>query len=192
MTRRGVYPGSFNPPTVAHLAIAEAACEQHNLDRIDLVVSVVALAKEDVIHPRFDHRMDVLTEVASSRPWLEASVTEHQLLADISDGYDLLVVGADKWNQIQELRWYADAADRAAQLDRLPPVAVVDRPPHRIPPELRLALPEERSAMLAEVSSTGARSGNLDWMADEARHFAERSGAWIDPSRYQSWLATLD
>ena len=192
MTRRGVYPGSFNPPTVAHIAVAEAARHQHRLDSVDLVVSQVALAKEDVVHPRFDHRMEVLAEVASSRPWLTASVTGHQLLADIAQGYDLLVVGADKWDQIQELRWYADAGDRAAQLDRLPQVAVVDRPPHHVPTELRLHLPEHQSGLFAEVSSTGARSGNVEWMLPEAREFDERTGAWTDPARYQSWMAAAD
>ena len=33
----GCYPGSFNPPTVAHLAVAESAVEQAGLDRLDLV-----------------------------------------------------------------------------------------------------------------------------------------------------------
>ena len=37
--KRGVYPGSFNPPTVGHVAIVEAAIRLHDLDRIDLVVS---------------------------------------------------------------------------------------------------------------------------------------------------------
>ena len=44
----GVYPGSFNPPTTAHLAIAEAARTHHRLDRVVLSVSRSALAKEDV------------------------------------------------------------------------------------------------------------------------------------------------
>ena len=30
-----MYPGSFNPPTVAHLAIAEAAVQAHGLARVD-------------------------------------------------------------------------------------------------------------------------------------------------------------
>ena len=54
-TRVGVYPGSFNPPTTAHLAIADAARAQRGLSRIDLVISRVALAKEGVEHPRFEH-----------------------------------------------------------------------------------------------------------------------------------------
>ena len=37
---RAAYPGSFDPLTIAHLGIAEAAREHHDLDRVDLVISV--------------------------------------------------------------------------------------------------------------------------------------------------------
>ena len=36
--RLGVYPGSFNPPTVAHLEIALTAREHHGLHRVDFAV----------------------------------------------------------------------------------------------------------------------------------------------------------
>ncbi|MEC8920902.1 MAG: nicotinic acid mononucleotide adenylyltransferase, partial [Actinomycetota bacterium] len=32
--RHGVYPGSFDPPTLAHLAVADAARRRHGLDRV--------------------------------------------------------------------------------------------------------------------------------------------------------------
>src|SRR6185436_14384082 len=44
-TRRGAYPGTFNPPTVAHLAVALAARSQCGLDRVELVLSEVPLGK---------------------------------------------------------------------------------------------------------------------------------------------------
>jgi len=34
----GCYPGSFNPPTIAHLAVADAARRQAGLDSVDLVL----------------------------------------------------------------------------------------------------------------------------------------------------------
>ena len=40
---RAAYPGSFDPLTIAHLAIAETAWSTHSLDRVDLVISQVAL-----------------------------------------------------------------------------------------------------------------------------------------------------
>ena len=42
MSRRAAYPGSFDPLTIAHLGIAEAARDRHALDRVDLVISEVA------------------------------------------------------------------------------------------------------------------------------------------------------
>ncbi len=43
----GVYPGTFNPLTVAHLAVADAARRQCGLDRVDLVISPHVVATEE-------------------------------------------------------------------------------------------------------------------------------------------------
>ena len=59
-----VYPGSFNPPTVAHLAISKAALQQREIDTIVWSVSRVALGKEKVSTPTFEHR------IAVRRSWL--------------------------------------------------------------------------------------------------------------------------
>jgi nicotinic acid mononucleotide adenylyltransferase len=66
----GVYPGSFNPPTVAHLAIAEAAIRQTNLARVDLAISQVPLGKEPGTGPTFEDRVAVVRAVAAHRTWL--------------------------------------------------------------------------------------------------------------------------
>ena len=47
---RGVYPGSFDPLTIAHLAIAEAAVHEAPLDHLDLALSRSALGKEGGAH----------------------------------------------------------------------------------------------------------------------------------------------
>ncbi|MDY7103913.1 MAG: hypothetical protein S0880_22235 [Actinomycetota bacterium] len=185
MTRTGVYPGSFNPPTVAHLAIAEAACHQRGLARVDLAISVAALDKEHVSLPLLEHRIEVLERTAASRDWLGVLVTEAQLIVDIADGYDLVVMGADKWHQVLDPRYYGDsAAARDEAFARLPDVAVAPRPPLEIPPERALVLPEE----LGEVSSSAVRDGTHHWMAPEAAAFDADTGAWSDPTRYRTWL----
>jgi nicotinic acid mononucleotide adenylyltransferase len=184
--RVGVYPGSFNPPTVAHLAIAEAARERHNLDRIDLCVSTAALAKEHVVHPLFDHRLEVLEAAVADLHWLTIRATELQLLADIADGYEVLIMGADKWVQIQDPVWYGDdpaARDRA--LASLPTVAVAPRDGLHTPPDLTLdVIPD----LIAKVSSTIARAGETRLMLSAAQDFAQRTGAWIEPERYAAWI----
>jgi phosphopantetheine adenylyltransferase len=126
--RVGAFPGTFNPPTVAHLAIAEAAYAQHDLDRVDLIVSRQPIDKEHVAVPTLDDRLTVLEDVARRRPWLAVVVSEHRLLVDLAAGYDVLIVGADKFRQLHDVRYYADEAARDEALRRLPPLAVAPRP----------------------------------------------------------------
>lgn len=181
MAGRAAYPGTFNPLTVAHLAIAEAAWSQLGLGGVDLVVSRRSLAKESVSRPRLEHRMEVLRAAAASRPWLGVRLTEAQLLADLAAGYDVLVLGADKWAQATDISYYGSEAERDAALARLPALAVAPRPPHTVPHGHVLALPDQ----LALVSSSAVREGMWHWMAPEAAAFDRATGAWSDPARYE-------
>jgi hypothetical protein len=169
---------------VAHLEIAEAARRQCRLDRLDLVVSRVALAKEDVERPRLDDRVEVLRAAAATRPWLGVVVTDDQLVADVAAGYDVVVVGADKWAQVCDPTYYGGSAEACAEaIARLPEVALAPRPPFDVPPgviELNVT---------HEASSTAVRDGRHEWMAPEAAEFDTRTGAWSDADRYDRWLA---
>ena len=183
---RGAYPGSFNPPTVAHLAIADAARRRFALDRVDLVLSRRALGKEDVERPLLRHRLEVLTAVTRRVPWLAVELTDAQLLADIAAGYDVLILGADKWHQVLDPVFYGGSTvERDRAVARLPTLAIAPRPPLDIPAEHRLEVPPE----LATMSSTRARAGNVELMLPEAAEFDRRTGAWTEPDRYESWLA---
>lgn len=187
-TRRGVYPGSFNPPTVAHLAISEAAMSVHELDEVIWTVSEVALAKEDVERPRFEDRLRVLDHVADNIEWLRVEVTAAQLLVDISVGYDVLIMGADKWHQIQDPVFYNDdLSQRDAAMAALPTLAVAPRPPLEVPDYLELDVP----TWAAGVSSTAARDGEHAMMLDEAVVFDIHTGAWTDLDRYEQWLRAI-
>lgn len=175
MARVGVYPGSFNPPTVAHLAIAEAARTAHSLDRIVLSVSRTALAKEHVEHPPFEERIAVLRASVVDHDWLDLRVTHHQLLVDVAAGFDLLIVGADKWRQIHDPAWYDDdLAARDAAIAALPSVAIVPRDGIDVPAHLVLDVPDA-----VGVSSTRARAGDVHLMTRAARAHAERTGTWL-------------
>lgn len=170
----GVYPGSFNPPTRAHIEIALAARDTHGLVRVDLAVSAVALGKEAVHVPSIDERVAVIRASIADVDGLGLVVTDAQLIADIAHGYDVVVMGADKWSQVNDPAWYDDdPAQRDAVLDRLPRLALAPRPPHRIPDEHRLPVADD----LLEISSTAAREGRPDWMTDAAR----LSRLWTDP-----------
>ncbi len=186
MTRRGVFPGSFNPPTTAHLAISEAVLDQHRLDVLVWSVSRVALAKEDVQRPRLADRVAVLEAVAAPINWLEIDVTDAQLLSQIGAGFDVIVMGADKWHQIHDPVFYGnDPQRRDASIAALPTVAIAARPPHDCPAELVLDLPD----WVGTVSSTKARTTDPALMVAEAAQFDAKTGAWTDPVRYEAWLS---
>jgi len=174
--RTGVFPGTFNPPTVAHLAIAERTVELHGLERVDLAVSRRPLGKASADRPTFEERIEVLTSIGRRLGWLGVVVSDRQLIADLAEGYDLVIMGADKWQQIHELQFYnGSPADRDAALGRLPEVVVAPRADLDVPGDLRIDLdPAHR-----DVSSTLARQGRLDLMAPEAAEFARATGAWL-------------
>ena len=164
----GVFPGSFDPLTVAHLAIVDAAVARFGLEQIDLVLSRVALAKEDGGHQPIEERRRAIEEVAAAtgRTVVRVRVTDDRLIADIARGYDVCVIGADKWQQLHDLAFYASADERDAALARLPLLAVAPRagtvlPPAGTPGVVVLDVdPAHR-----HVSSTAVRDGRDDWRA---------------------------
>ena len=172
MTSLAAFPGSYNPPTVAHLAIATAVREACGVDRVDLVLSRSPLGKEDVTRPTIDDRAAVLRAVAMTRPWLGVVVTDAQLLVDIAAGYEWLALGADKWAQVLDPAFYggSDAA-RDDAVGRLPRLAVAPRLDHPVPsgPDVVVLDVDHH-----DVSSSAARAGAADLMLPEAR----QSGLW--------------
>ena len=185
MTRRlGVYPGSFNPPTIGHLAIARAAMAQRGLDQVDLVVSRVALGKELAAVPAFEDRISVLEASVADIDGLEVAVTDHQLLVEIAQGYDVVVMGADKWAQVQDPAFYGDsveARDQAVEALLRLDLAIAPRPFFEVPAGAELDIGPE----MITVSSSGARQGRLEWMTAAARAFNDATGAWSDPDLYE-------
>jgi nicotinate-nucleotide adenylyltransferase len=164
----GCYPGSFNPPTIAHVAVAEAAVRQAGLDRVDLVISRAALGKGE-LDRTVDERRSVLVAVAATRPWLGVVVTDARLIADIASGYDAVVMGADKWAQVNDPAWYGGSVGaRDTAVAALPRVLVAPRAGDRPTGVELLDLPDH----LSEVSATAVRdgaAGATGWILPEAR-----------------------
>jgi Cytidylyltransferase-like len=165
--RVGCYPGSFDPPTVAHLAVAEAAVRQAGLDRVDLVLSRAALGKHH-LRDSVDRRRAALEALAASRPWLGVVVTDARLIADIAAGYDAVVMGADKWAQVLDPAWYGGSvAARDAAVARLPRVLVAPRSGVRPGGVELLDVPDH----IADVSASAVRAGLAEaagWSVAEA------------------------
>ena len=160
----GVFPGSFDPPTVAHLAIADAAWRHCELDQLVLVVSRVPLGKDQAAQAPVEDRVAALERLSAGRPWLHVAVTDDRLLADVAAGYDVLVVGADKWAQLHDPAWYEGSTEaRDAALARLPRVVVAPRAGFP-PPEGVEVLDVDPGHH--HVSSTAVREGRHEWRAD--------------------------
>jgi len=167
--RRAVYPGSFNPPTIAHYDLSLAVCEQRNVDVVVWSLSVRTLGKDNDVRPTIGERHDLLQSLAADVAWLEVQTTESQLLSDIARGFDVVVMGADKWEQINEPQWYQSDDERTAALASLPELAVAPRSPHGAPAEHLIAFEN-----MHRVSSTAARAGAHHLMHPAAR----ASGLW--------------
>jgi hypothetical protein len=171
--RIGVYPGSFDPPTVAHLHLAEQAVAQLGLARVELVISHDALGKDDGDLTPIGDRVAALRHLAEGHPWLAAGSTPHRLLADVAEGYDVVVLGADKWHQLLDPAWYGGVAERDEALRRLPLVALAARPPWALPGEDPAAEPPEGVTVVVldtdpshhPVSATEVRAGRHEWRA---------------------------
>jgi nicotinate (nicotinamide) nucleotide adenylyltransferase len=77
----GVFPGSYNPPTRAHLALAEAA-----LAFVDEVVFVIprAFPHKAFEGASFEQRVEMLRAVAGTNPGFSAAATEGGLFLEIA------------------------------------------------------------------------------------------------------------
>jgi nicotinate-nucleotide adenylyltransferase len=184
IARTGVYPGSFDPLTIAHLAIADVAREHAGLDRLDLALSTVALGKEHLDRKSVERRADEIRTTTHERPWLHVVVTDAQLIADIAAGYDVVVMGADKWAQVRDQQWYGnDPVARDAALASLPRVLVAPRPGF----DAAGAEVLDVDPALARVSSTRARAGEQHLVAAPAPRRLVVDGNNVFGSRPDGW-----
>lgn len=161
--KSAVFPGSFDPLTIGHLAVAEAALEQAALDEVVMVISRNPLMKTAQFQAPVVRRIEAIRAAARERRWLRAEETVHQLLVDIADPYDFLILGADKAAQLVDPAFYGHSeAARDAALARLPRLIVAPRPGGVVPRNaIVLDLPE----WVAGVSSTAVRAGRVEWKA---------------------------
>lgn len=156
----GCYPGSFDPPTVGHLAVVRAALAHCALARLDLVLSDDPLGKPGA--SPLAERVAGLEAAVAVIAGVAVCRTRSRLLADICDGYDVLVVGADKWAQLLDPAWYGSERARDEALARLPRVVVAPRAGAPEPEGVEV-LPVDPAVL--EVSSSEVRAGRREWAA---------------------------
>jgi len=169
--RRGVFPGSFDPLTVAHVAVAEAAVAALGLDRLELSVSRDALGKPHLDLTLEDRVADLRTAVSDRQGW-GVVVTTDRLLADVADGFDAVVLGADKLAQVLDPAWYGTEPERDEAVRRLPTVAVAPRAGQTLDALVAQARATgvdlvvlDVADHLHDVSASAVRDGRHDWRA---------------------------
>lgn len=74
--RIGIYGGSFNPPHIAHLVVAEAVRDQFGLDKILWIPGYIPPHKTHLRLVDADHRMAMVKLATASNPFFEVSDIE--------------------------------------------------------------------------------------------------------------------
>jgi nicotinate-nucleotide adenylyltransferase len=75
MSRIGMYGGAFDPPHLAHLALARAAIEQYRLDRLLIIPTGLAAHKKRSLSPA-QHRLALARLAFSELPQAEIDPRE--------------------------------------------------------------------------------------------------------------------
>jgi nicotinic acid mononucleotide adenylyltransferase len=121
----GVLPGSFDPFTAAHAALARAALRHGGLDSLLFLLSVYVVDKGDAARAALADRALVLARYTARRPRCGVAVANRGLYVEEAEALAPLlpagaalwfVVGHDKIVQVFDPRYYAD---RTTALDRL-------------------------------------------------------------------------
>jgi len=163
--RLGILPAAFNPPTVAHLALARSALTRGEVDEVVFVLPR-SLPHKDFSGASFEERLQMLESVCAD-PAHSIAVTDGGLFAEIADecraaygdGVQLrFLCGRDAAERI--VSWdYGHPGAIADMLTRFD-LLVADRGGHfEPPPDFRaftrpLSLPDD----LSEVSGSEVRA----------------------------------
>lgn len=123
--RLALLPGSFNPPTKAHVALADAVMATGRVDRVDYLLATRTVNKEQVEGASLPDRLLMLEALALSDSHRGIVLVNRGLLVDQAELVraeaasivDLwFAIGFDKIVQVFDPRYYRE---REAALDRL-------------------------------------------------------------------------
>jgi nicotinate-nucleotide adenylyltransferase len=161
----GVFPGSFNPVHIGHLALANWFCEYGGMDEVWFLVTPQNPLKEDCRMTDFRLRMEWVEKSVAGYPKFRVSDVEDSLprpsytvatlrtLRRVHHGCLFhLIVGADNWAILDQWK------DSRALLEEFP-VRIYPRKGFDtvIPPHLSQA--SRVNAPLMEISSSFVRQG---------------------------------
>lgn len=113
--RVGILPGSFNPPTRAHVELALEAKKSFKLDSVIFTISRVTIDKEEIEGLCLEDRLLILSLIARELGWVSLAATNRGLYYEQANALRVLLgrkakfyflVGMDKVLQILDPRYY--------------------------------------------------------------------------------------
>ena len=162
--RVGILPGSFNPPTIAHMELAGAAQRRFDLDHVVFSLSSAIVDKERLEGLCREDRLLLLSLMAQQHPWAAVAVVNRGLYSEqvpafrsaFGGGADLwFIVGMDKVLQIFDPKYYDDR-DRALNALFAHARLIAANREDWGGEELRALLEEPRNAL-------DTRTGSIPW-----------------------------
>ena len=115
--RIGIFGGTFDPPHLGHLILAERCREEAKLDQVWFLPSYVPPHKADRPITRFEHRCEMAALATTGQPAFRVEAIEKELpppsytvetLAELThrhpDHEFALIVGGDSLNELHQ--WY--------------------------------------------------------------------------------------
>lgn len=215
--RVGILPGSFNPPTVAHLELARAARRRFDLDHVVFSLSSVTVDKEQVEGLIREDRLLLLSLMAREHSWAGVAVVNRGLYSEQAPAFAAsfggaaepwFIVGMDKVLQIFDSKYYDDRDGALNALFARTRLIAANREdwdgkdlralleqPENLPYRDRVR-PLSLPAHLKDQSSSAVRQGVEGGSAWEAalprvvREFIAATGAFRD--RYDLRAAAID
>ncbi len=190
--------GSFDPMTVAHAALADAASRL--VDLVLLVYSARTLPKEGNAPPsllRETDRIEVLRRFCQRHPKTAIALSSHGLLAEqvaatrvrFPSQALFVVMGSDKVLQVLDPKWYADRAGMLEVLFREAAVLYADRAGEEGAVQAALKRPENaawvdrftRLDVPADVAGVSSRSVRtvIEAGKDPTGLIVEEAGAYL-------------
>lgn len=115
--RIGIFGGTFDPPHLGHLILAERCREEAALDAVWFLPSYVPPHKADRPITRFEHRCEMVTLATTGQPAFKVEPIEKELpppsytvetLAELTARHPAhefaLIIGGDSLNELHQ--WY--------------------------------------------------------------------------------------
>ena len=122
--RLGIFPASFNPPTMAHLALVRGAMKEGELDEILVLLDIQAMDKKPV-EAKFDDRLKMLKGVFGRNQRVSIGLSSHGLflekISPLREIYPFpvelfFIVGLDTIFRVMDRKYYRN---RKRSLDGL-------------------------------------------------------------------------